>query len=498
MPKHFLSSELGLKIASLNPLGAIQSDISSMDKLTSCELNRLITQETRSEEDANDMGHLLPLIFSGFDATNLPATETLKDSTDKPLYDSATRQWPLALPKKGEAIEKTFPFFLNNLTKALLRSFPSLSMFPPLWYGSSSTVPVESENVQRKPDVCLSEHMELHWNTILIVAELTTTSYTPSIPTGKTLDTKAWLIFREQPWRRFVLSLSFSNNYRELRVHVHDHSGGIVTPEINMHENPDAFKYIMACIVFGRRDCIGFDLTITINPKMTSLLSAAFWARNIKGLPKRKNQAARLKSRKLASLDAQMELTQSHALGTQTKFHSLPDHLPSPAEFAHGPAADSPPLVDSPGLVDTDVIGNIVVNENTYDLLKVIFCNQGLVGRGTVCYLARRNGEEFVIKDHWVKGDKDVVLNEVDMLKDLKSVPGVPQYVEHCLVEMEPGKVDDTQMYRQRIYNSTHGVYRTHVRLVLKPRARPLHEFRTRKVLVKALRDIVLSEFLLY
>ncbi|KAG1901304.1 uncharacterized protein F5891DRAFT_906816, partial [Suillus fuscotomentosus] len=191
-----------------------------------------------------------------------------------------------------------------------------------------------------------------------------------------------------------------------LRVHVHDHSGGIVTPEINIHENPDAFKRVMACIVFGRRDCIGFDLTITINPKMTSF-------------------------------------------------------------------------------------EGIAVNENVYNLLKVIFCNQGLVGRGTVCYLARRDGEEFIIKDHWVKGDKSVVLNEVEMLKALKDIPGVPQYVEHCLVEVEPGKVDDTQMYRQKIYNSTQGVYRTHVRLVLKPRARPLHEFRTRKELVKALRDIV-------
>jgi hypothetical protein len=84
MPKHFLSSELGLKIASLNPLGVIQSDIYSMDKLTSCELNRLITQETREE----------------------------------------------------------------GVTKALLRSFPSLGTFPPLWRGSSSTVPVESEHVQ--------------------------------------------------------------------------------------------------------------------------------------------------------------------------------------------------------------------------------------------------------------------------------------------------------------------------------------------------------------
>ncbi|KAG1841641.1 hypothetical protein C8R48DRAFT_559898, partial [Suillus tomentosus] len=32
---------------------------------------------------------------------------------------------------------------------------------------------------------------------------------------------------------------------------------------------------------------------------------------------------------------------------------------------------------------------------------------------------------------------------------------------------------------------------RTHVRLVLKPRARPLHAFRTRVELVSALRDIV-------
>jgi hypothetical protein len=280
-------------------------------------------------------------------------------------------------------------------------------------------------------------------------------------------------------------------------VHVHDHSGGIVTPEINIHENPDAFKRIMACIVFGQRDCIGFDLTITINPRMTSLLSGAFWARNIKGLPKRRNRAARLK--KLSSLDAQITLTKSLTLDARTQFHSLPDHLPSTDEFADEPEADSTPLVDSPILGNTDAevddaIGQITVNENVYDLLKVIFCNQGLVGRGTVCYLARREGEEFIIKDHWVKGDKSVVLNEVEMLKALKDIPGVPQYVEHCLVEVEPGKVDDTQMYRQKIYNSTQGIYRTHVRLVLKPRARPLHEFRTRKELVKALRDIVLSK----
>jgi len=254
-----------------------------------------------------------------------------------------------------------------------------------------------------------------------------------------------------------------------------------VTPEINIHENPDAFKYIMACIVFGQRDCIGFDLTITINQKMTSLLSGAFWAWNVKGLPKQSNQAAHLKSRRPYSLDAQMELTQSHALDTtQTIFHSLPNQLPSPAKFADEPRTDSSPLVDPPDLKNTkddDVIGKITVNENVYELLKVIFCNQGLVGRGTVCYLAQRDGEEFIIKDHWVKGDKTIVLNEVEMLKNLKDIPGVPQYIEHCLVKVEPGKVNYTQMYHQKIYSSTQGVYCMHVRLVLKPRACPLHEF---------------------
>ncbi|KAG2109489.1 hypothetical protein BD769DRAFT_1674864 [Suillus cothurnatus] len=102
------------------PTGCHPVQHSSMDKLTSCELNHLITQETCHEGDASDMGHLLPLIFKSFDPTNLPATDTLKDSTNKLLYDTTMKQWSLALPKKGEAIEKTFPFFLNNLTKALL------------------------------------------------------------------------------------------------------------------------------------------------------------------------------------------------------------------------------------------------------------------------------------------------------------------------------------------------------------------------------------------
>jgi hypothetical protein len=499
MPNHHhLTVEIGLKIASLYPPGPTKTDVASMDQLTTSELNRLITEETRQADDIDDVGHLLPFIFKSFNAGLLPTAASLRGSNKKPLYDSTKQIWPLACSEKGQAIEKTFPSFLNAITHALAESFPAQPL-PPQWYGSNSTTPIGDSLIQRKPDLCLSDDVTLQWNNILVVAEMTASTFSLSMPAVKTLDTKAYLVFREQPWRRFVLFLSFTHEHRELRVHLYDHSGGVVTPMIDIHKQPDAFKYVMASIVFGSRNCIGFDPTISINLKMTQLLSETFWARNIKCIPQRRRKAVARENKILQSCE-------QASTNPQKQFHSLPEHLPSPLPPTEQPSKEksttpnpiptnskqTPPLVNS-----SDIIGKITVNKNEYELLKVLFSHQGLVGRGTVCYLARRDGHEYIIKDHWVTGGKDVVLNEVKMLEALKGVPGVPRLVEYWLVEMAPDQVDDTQLYHQKIYSSTAGMYRTHVRLVLEPRARPLHEFRSRKELVKAIRDIVLGKFLL-
>jgi hypothetical protein len=106
----------------------------------------------------------------------------------------------------------------------------------------------------------------LQWNNILVVTEMTASQFSLSMPAGKMLDTKAYLVFK-------------------LCIHLYDHSGGIMTPAIKIHDQPDAFKYVMACIVFGSRNCIGFDPTISINPKAMKLLSGVFWAQSIKRLP---------------------------------------------------------------------------------------------------------------------------------------------------------------------------------------------------------------------
>ncbi|KAG2336313.1 hypothetical protein BDR05DRAFT_896897 [Suillus weaverae] len=141
----------------------------------------------------------------------------------------------------------------------------------------------------------------------------------------------------------------------------------------------------------------------------------------------------------------------------------------------------------------------IQVNDNTYEILDVVFSTHGLVGRGTVCYLTKKDNKEYIVKDHWVLGNvnDDDVLNEIVMMEKMKGVPGVPELVEYCRVVLSSGEVDNTRNYRYKEFPSLAGTWRTHVRLVMKPRGRRLQQFRTKKELVRALRDIAISKCLL-
>ncbi|KAG1812776.1 uncharacterized protein BJ212DRAFT_1482851 [Suillus subaureus] len=112
-----------------------------------------------------------------------------------------------------------------------------------------------------------------------------------------------------------------------------------------------------------------------------------------------------------------------------------------------------------------------------------------------ICYLASLGDEDFIIKDHWVLGKReDVILNEIEMLKLMQGVPGIPKLVDYWLIMTSEGEVDVTQSYRKRECQSTKGTSRTHVHLVLKLCARPLHIFQMLKEFVRALRDIVIIQ----
>lgn len=132
-----------------------------------------------------------------------------------------------------------------------------------------------------------------------------------------------------------------------------------------------------------------------------------------------------------------------------------------------------------------------------YIIKRIIFATQGLVGRGSICYLVSLDDEDYIVKDHWVLGKHDdIILNEIEMLRLMHGVPGIPELVDYSLVTTSEGEIDNTQNYRKQEHRSTRGTRCTHVHLVLKPCARPLHMFQTLKELVRVLRDIVISKCL--
>ncbi|KAG2133726.1 hypothetical protein DEU56DRAFT_913842 [Suillus clintonianus] len=390
--------------------------------------------------------------------------------------------------------EQIFASFYNVLSIALLLRRPELAqkrILSRVWSASNSSRPVPGDAMARKPDLTLLDDIEARWDTIKAVCELTSSAYLPSNPLAKTLDSKAYLLLKHQPWRRFALLVSICNGYRELRVHLYDHSGGVVSPCINIDREPDKFLQIFSSIVFGNLECIGFDPTISI---LKHTLHRTHRPPDFRPA-KHSRSPAPHQTATLAIPDA---LIVESETTTIEEIVNKPPYTTEDAE--RKPAANIPPSMVPP--VDEvpvdplreplpEPIGKIRVNENTYDILDLIFSTQGLVGRGTTCYLARKDDEEYIIKDHWVLGSESEVLNEIRMMKKMDGLRGVPRLVEYWLVEMEPGEVDETVKYRQKITRSLQGTSRTHVRMVLKPRARPLYQFRSRSEFLTAIRDIL-------
>ncbi|KAG0694736.1 hypothetical protein DFH29DRAFT_880522 [Suillus ampliporus] len=80
------------------------------------------------------------------------------------------------------------------------------------------------------------------------------------------------------------------------------------------------------------------------------------------------------------------------------------------------------------------------------------------------------------------------------MLKAMSGVHGVPELIDHWLVKRSDNIVDQTRDYRRAENPSIQGTHRMHVRLVMKPCARPLHAFQTLKEFVRVIRDIAIIQ----
>lgn len=139
----------------------------------------------------------------------------------------------------------------------------------------------------------------------------------------------------------------------------------------------------------------------------------------------------------------------------------------------------------------------IEVDGEWYNIIDVIHVEGVLRGRATICYHVRKDGQDYVVKDCWV--DASRTDREADILEKLKGLEHVPEVIKNVPVLFE-GKPDTTAHFRRsRNKDGSPGTYksveiREHRRMLLKPLARKLSDFRDLVELLTALRDIVDSE----
>ncbi|KAG0705577.1 hypothetical protein DFH29DRAFT_996658 [Suillus ampliporus] len=130
--------------------------------------------------------------------------------------------------------------------------------------------------------------------------------------------------------------------------------------------------------------------------------------------------------------------------------------------------------------------------------MAVLWKSQGLFCRRTVCYRIRdpADGKEYAMKDCWVAEVKR--FHEVDVLERVKGIPNVVQLIDHWDV-LFSGEPDCTARIRDRYgilpedRPDKKFINRYHQRLLLTPCGDPLWDFSSRKELLCAFCDFVVS-----
>ncbi|KAG9312841.1 hypothetical protein JVU11DRAFT_6270 [Chiua virens] len=440
-------------------------NVTTMDKFVSMELQGKIINErcSTSTQASRSLSFFLDLIFANFsqefgDVTpeslaiplssiltaarrpvssyNIPAGSDTVEIYDKeskrwrwnfPSTDPPSDQLAHATPASSDtpsdpqspqviSTEWQVAIFFNCLTKAFTDKQPQNGPRRQ-WLVNWSQTPLSgSTGFVHKPDLILVDnsditHDKVMWLSIKVVGEYTKEIYQPASHIGKTMDTKAYLVLMDQPWRCFVLGVSIASF--DLQVHLYNHSGGVVSPLFNIHTNTQQFLFIITALAFGCRSSIGFDLAIKIHPPpfsrghSDSVHASASNPKGSKDPPESIKEWDGLPHRtSLNPIELKpSSLIASPALPTVVEPSSPPPLAEPPLPLIESPSTPPPPgeIPLSP-VTETPIpaIGKIRVDDVWYEIINILFSSMGFVGRGTVCYLARLDGVYFVIKDHWV------------------------------------------------------------------------------------------------
>ena len=130
----------------------------------------------------------------------------------------------------------------------------------------------------------------------------------------------------------------------------------------------------------------------------------------------------------------------------------------------------------------------IQVASFTCEIMKCIFYNFLICGRGTSGWHVRLQKKDYVIKDSWVHASR--VTRETDILKKIKDLKGVPRLIAAWMVEIG-GWSDRTDTHRPVPLDTLSSDVRVHRRILMQPVGIPLSEFISIREFLSVLIDIL-------
>ncbi|KAJ6631004.1 hypothetical protein B0H10DRAFT_702932 [Mycena sp. CBHHK59/15] len=128
----------------------------------------------------------------------------------------------------------------------------------------------------------------------------------------------------------------------------------------------------------------------------------------------------------------------------------------------------------------------IKVGGDLYEIVKRLAITPDIRGKATVCWHARRNGLDFVIKDNW--NDPSATLTEAMILDIAKDIPGITKLIALETIIID-GEMDSTARLRSVVPDAVET--RLHQRMVLTPFAQKIQSFKSRKELVSVFIDAI-------
>ena len=134
------------------------------------------------------------------------------------------------------------------------------------------------------------------------------------------------------------------------------------------------------------------------------------------------------------------------------------------------------------------ILQKIRVASFTCDIVKCIFYNFLIHGRGTSGWHVHIKKNDYVIKDSWVHVSR--VNREMDILKKIKDLKGVPHLITAWTVEIR-GLSDRTDTRRPVPLDTFSSDVCVHHRILMQPVGIPLSEFKSIRELISVLIDIL-------